>query len=179
MLCFDLYKTRVTSFCGVLSDEGISQYEKLYRPNKTLNSTETAKKAIIASLDVVGYQEVTLLVPHSAVAIALRQRDGPNATLSNFVTLLMPHSVSSIMLEQKAHSSPACWLTYNNIVLPLPDVRIKHCTAPNPAALLSATDDGEPCDCLAAIAEGCSPTADTQETPLPSSMCGMLLVLPE
>ena len=71
---------------------------------------------MIASRDVVGYADLTLLVPHA---------------------------VSMILLEQKtSHLSTARWLRYNTVLLEMPNITIKRCTILNPATLLPTPGDG-------------------------------------
>ena len=95
---------------------------------------------IRASRDVVGYADLTLLVPHA---------------------------VSMILLEQKtSHLSSARWLRYNTVLLEMPNITIKKCTILNPATLLPTPGDGEPHDCVAVITEICSPRPDLQDIPL-------------
>ncbi|XP_036977326.1 uncharacterized protein LOC119032358 [Acanthopagrus latus] len=105
-----------------------------------LRAVAAAEKAVMASRDIVGYSDLTLLVPHA---------------------------VSLILLEQKtSHLSAARWLRYNTILLELPNITVKRCTVLNPATLLPTADDGEAHDCVAIINEVCSPRSDLQEVPL-------------
>ncbi|XP_060941493.1 protein NYNRIN-like [Limanda limanda] len=105
-----------------------------------LRAVAAAEKAVIASRDVVGYADLTLLVPHA---------------------------VSMILLEQKtSHLSTARWLRYNTVLLEMPNITIKRCTVLNPATLLPTPGDGEPHDCVAVITEICSPRPDLQDVPL-------------
>ena len=83
------------------------------------------------------------------------------------LTLLVPHAVSLILLEQKtSHLSTARWLRYNTVLLEMPNITIKRCTILNPATLLPTPGDGEPHDCVAVITEICSPRPDLQDVPL-------------
>ena len=81
------------------------------------------------------------------------------------LTLLVPHSVSQILLEQKtSHLSAARWLRYNTVLLEMPNITVKRSTVINPATLLPTADDGEPHDCVAVITIVCSPRPDLQDT---------------
>ncbi|XP_047676510.1 uncharacterized protein LOC113649215 isoform X1 [Tachysurus fulvidraco] len=105
-----------------------------------LRAVAAAEKAVNASRDIVGYSELTLLVPHA---------------------------VSLLLLEQKtAHMFAARWLRYHTILLDMPNVKVKRCTVLNPATLLPTEADGEPHNCVAVVNEICSPRSDLQETPL-------------
>ncbi|XP_036943207.1 uncharacterized protein LOC119013013 [Acanthopagrus latus] len=105
-----------------------------------LRAVAAAEKEVMASHDIVGYSDLTLLVPHA---------------------------VSLILLEQKtSHLSAARWLRYNTILLELPNITVKRCTVLNPATLLPTADDGEAHNCVAIINEVCSPRSDLQEVPL-------------
>jgi len=105
-----------------------------------LRAVAAAEKAVNASRDIVGYSDLTLLVPHA---------------------------VSLLLLEQKtAHMSAARWLRYNTVLLEMPNVTVKRCTVLNPATLLPTADDGEPHDCVALTNEVCSPRPDLQDIPL-------------
>ena len=73
----------------------------------------------MASRDLVGYQNLTLLVSHS---------------------------MSIILLEQKtAHLSAARWLVYHAMLLDVPNITVKRCTVPNPATLLPTAATNEMC----------------------------------
>lgn len=64
-----------------------------------LRAVAAAEKAVMASRDIVGYSDLTLLVPHA---------------------------VSLILLEQKtSHLSATRWLRYNTILLELPNITVK------------------------------------------------------
>ncbi|XP_071337791.1 protein NYNRIN-like [Trachinotus anak] len=105
-----------------------------------LRAVAAAEKAVMASRDIVGYSDLTLLVPHA---------------------------VSLILLEQKtSHLSAARWLRYNAVLLELPNVRVKRCTVLNPATLLPTAEDGEPHDCVATITSICSPRPDLTDVPI-------------
>lgn len=107
---------------------------------KGLRAVAAAEKAVVASRDLVGYCDLTLLVPHS---------------------------VSVILLEQKTtHLFAARWLRYHTMLLEMHNITVKRCTVLNPATLLPTPDEGEPHDCVAAITQVCSPRPDLQETPL-------------
>lgn len=114
-----------------------------------LRAVAAAQKAFLASRDLVGYQDLILLVPHS---------------------------VSIILLEQKAtHLSAARWLRYHIVLLEMPNITVKYCTVPNPATLLPTEADGEPHNCVAAITEICTPRPDLLETPLPNADLELLV----
>lgn len=107
---------------------------------KCLRAVASAEKAILASREIVGYSDVTLL---------------------------MPHAVSMILLEQRtSHLSTARWLRYNAILLEMPNITIKRCTVLNPATLLPTEKDGEEHDCVATLEQVCTPRPDLKETPL-------------
>ncbi len=76
---------------------------------KCLRAVAAAKKAVLASRDIVGYADITLLVPHA---------------------------VSMILLEQRtSHLSTARWLRYHTILLEMLNITVKRCTVLNPATL--------------------------------------------
>ncbi|KAI9999559.1 hypothetical protein NQD34_018411 [Periophthalmus magnuspinnatus] len=107
---------------------------------RCLRAVAAAEKAVLASRDLVGYSDLTLLVPHA---------------------------VSLILLEQKtSHLSTARWLRYNTILLELPNVKVKRCAQLNPATLLPIEGDGEPHCCVAEIDLVCASRFDLQEEPL-------------
>ncbi|XP_051242063.1 uncharacterized protein LOC127355326 [Dicentrarchus labrax] len=67
---------------------------------RCLRAVAACEKALMASRDIVGYSDVTLLVPHA---------------------------VSLILLEQKtSHLSTARWLSYHTVSLDMPNVTVKH-----------------------------------------------------
>ncbi len=84
----------------------------------------------------------------------------------------LPHclksvAVSSTLLEQRSsHPTPARMMHYHNVLLSLPNVTIIQSTVLNPATLLPTETNRELKDCLAAIAEVCSPQTDLTATPL-------------
>ncbi|XP_047231734.1 uncharacterized protein LOC124874432 [Girardinichthys multiradiatus] len=105
-----------------------------------LRAVAAAEKAVLASRDVVGYNPLTVFVPHS---------------------------VSIILLEQKtSHLSAARWLRYSSILLDMPNITIKRCNTLNPATLLPTEEDGESHDCAAVLNVVCTPRPDLQDTPL-------------
>ncbi|XP_039665097.1 uncharacterized protein LOC120564313 [Perca fluviatilis] len=105
-----------------------------------LRAVAAAERALAASRDIVGYAPLTLLVPHA---------------------------VSLILLEQKAsHLSAARYLRYHTVLLDMPNVTVKRCTVLNPASLMPTPEDGEPHDCLAELAQTCTPRPDLSDTPL-------------
>lgn len=107
---------------------------------RCLRAVAAAEKAVMASRDIVGYSDVTLLVPHA---------------------------VSMILLEQKtSHLSTARWLRYNTVLLEMPNITVKRCNVLNPATLLPTPDDGQEHNCVAVLQQVCSPRPDLQETPL-------------
>ncbi len=107
---------------------------------KCLRAVASAEKAILASRGIVGYSDVTLLVPHA---------------------------VSMILLEQRtSHLSTARWLRYNAILLEMPNITIKRCKVLNPTTLLPTEKDGEEHDCVATLEQVCTPRPDLKETPL-------------
>ncbi len=107
---------------------------------KCLRAVASAEKAILASREIVGYSDVTLL---------------------------MPHAVSMFLLEQRtSHLSTARWLRYNAIFVEMPNITIKRCTVLNPATLLPTEKDGEEHDCVATLEQVCTPRPDLKETPL-------------
>lgn len=84
---------------------------------KCMRVVASAEKAILASREIVGYSDVTLLVPRT---------------------------VSVILLEQKtSHLSTNRWLRYNAILFEMPNITIKRCTVLNSATLLPTKQDGE------------------------------------
>lgn len=107
---------------------------------RCLRAVAAAEKAVMASRDIVGYSDVTLLVPHA---------------------------VSMILLEQKtSHLSTARWLRYNTVLLEMSNITVKRCNVLNPATLLPTPDDGQEHNCVAVLQQVCSPRPDLQETPL-------------
>ena len=102
-----------------------------------------AEKAVIASRDVVSYDDSTLLVPHAVVMILLKQKT--------------------------SHLSTARWLRYNMVLLEMPNITIKRCTVLNPATLLPTPSDGESHDCVAVLIEVYSPRPDSQDILLMNS----------
>ncbi|XP_027142002.1 protein NYNRIN-like [Larimichthys crocea] len=107
---------------------------------RCLRAVAAAEKAVLASREIVGYSDLTLLVPHA---------------------------VSMILLEQKtSHLSTARWLRYNTVLLDMPNITVKRCTVLNPATLLPSPDDGEAHDCVAILQQVCTPRPDLRETPL-------------
>lgn len=107
---------------------------------RCLRAVAAAEKAVLASRDLVGYSDLTLLVPHA---------------------------VSLILLEQKtSHLSAARWLRYNTVLLELPNVQVQRCNRLNPATLLPTPDDGDPHCCIAAIEQVCNARPDLSEVPL-------------
>ncbi|XP_041826153.1 uncharacterized protein LOC121630129 [Melanotaenia boesemani] len=68
-----------------------------------LRAVAACEKAVLASRDIVGYSELTVFVPHF---------------------------VSIILLEQKtSHLSAARWLRYTTVLLDMPNITVKRCTA--------------------------------------------------
>lgn len=107
---------------------------------RCLRAVAAAEKAVLASRDLVGYSDLTLLVPHT---------------------------VSQILQEQKtSHLTAARWLRYNTILLDLPNVTVKKCNVLNPASLLPIAGEGEDHNCIAAIQQVCTPRPDLKEVPL-------------
>ena len=107
-----------------------------------LRAVAAVEKAVIASRDIVGYADVTLLVPHA---------------------------VSLILLEQKtSHLSTARWLRYNTVLLDMPNITVKRCNVLNPATLLPTADGGDPHCCISELAHVCTPHPDLSEHPLPT-----------
>ncbi|XP_030004219.1 uncharacterized protein LOC115429108 [Sphaeramia orbicularis] len=105
-----------------------------------LRAVAACEKAVAASRDIVGYNPLTVLVPHS---------------------------VSVILLEQKtSHLSAARWRRYTTVLLDMPNVTVKRCTTLNPATLLPTAEDGEPHCCEAALEQTCSPRPDISDVPL-------------
>ncbi|XP_060786601.1 uncharacterized protein LOC132892291 [Neoarius graeffei] len=105
-----------------------------------LRAVAAAEKAVTASRNIVGYSNLTLLVPHA---------------------------VSLLLLEKKtSHLSAQRWLKYNTVILDMPNITVKRCTVLNPASLLPTEDDGEPHDCVALTNDFCSPRADLKSDPL-------------
>lgn len=69
---------------------------------RCLRAVAAAEKAVVASRDIAGYSDLTLLVPLS---------------------------VSIFLLEQKtSHLSTARWLRYNAVLLEIPNITVKRCT---------------------------------------------------
>lgn len=82
------------------------------------------------------------------------------------LTLLVPHAVSQLLLEQKtAYMTAARWLRYNTIMLEMPNVKIKRCDV-NPASLLPLKTDGKPHNCLNVVNKIWRPKPDLQEDSL-------------
>ncbi|XP_051251059.1 uncharacterized protein LOC127360649 [Dicentrarchus labrax] len=107
---------------------------------RCLRAVAACEKALMASRDIVGYSDVTLLVPHT---------------------------VSLILLEQKtSHLSTARWLRYHTVLLDMPNVTVKRCTVLNPATLLPLPHEGEEHDCLAELQIQCTPHVDLSDVPL-------------
>ncbi|XP_055358758.1 uncharacterized protein LOC129603085 isoform X1 [Betta splendens] len=114
---------------------------------RCLRAVAAAEKAVLASRDIVGYSDVTLLVPHA---------------------------VSLILLEQKtSHLSTARWLRYNTILLEMPNITVKRCNVLNPATLFPGPDDGEPHNCVSVLNQVCTPRPDLSEVPIPN--CDLVL----
>ena len=109
---------------------------------KCLRAIAAAEKALSASRDIVGYADLTLLVPHA---------------------------VSLILNEQKtSHLSASRYLRYHTILLDLPNVTIRRCNTLNPASLMPLPDEGEPHDCMAELEQTCTPRPDLSDVPLPN-----------
>ncbi|XP_060767569.1 uncharacterized protein LOC132875024 isoform X2 [Neoarius graeffei] len=105
-----------------------------------LCAVAAAEKAVTASRNIVGYSNLTLLVPHA---------------------------VSLLLLEKKtSHLSAQRWLKYNTVILDMPNIIVKCCTVLNPASLFPTEDDGEPHDYVALTNDFCSPRADLKSNPL-------------
>lgn len=104
----------------------------------------------MASRDLVGYSDLTLLVPH-AVSMILREQ-------------------SSV---KTAHLSAARWLRYYTVLLEMPDITVKRCTTLNPATLLPIAEDGTPHDCVAAITKFVLP-GNTSAERGPRIVCGWI-----
>ncbi|XP_060762130.1 uncharacterized protein LOC132871714 [Neoarius graeffei] len=105
-----------------------------------LRAVAAAEKAATASRNIVGYSNLTLLVPHA---------------------------VSLLLLEKKtSHLSAQRWLKYNTVMLDMPNIIVKRCSVVNSASLLPTEDDGEPHDCVALTNDFCSPRADLKSDPL-------------
>lgn len=86
------------------------------------------------------------------------------------VTLLVPHAVSRILENQKAsHMSTARFGQYHTALLDMPNVTVKRCTVLNPASLLPLPDEGEPHDCRAELQLQCTRRPDLSDTPLITS----------
>ncbi|XP_055362682.1 uncharacterized protein LOC129603748 [Betta splendens] len=114
---------------------------------RCLRAVAAAEKAVLASRDIIGYSDVTLLVPHA---------------------------VSLILLEQKtSHLSTARWLRYNTILLEMPNITVKRCNVLNPATLFPGPDDGEPHNCVSVLNQVCTPRSDLSEVPIPN--CDLVL----
>ncbi|XP_060772585.1 uncharacterized protein LOC132883241 isoform X2 [Neoarius graeffei] len=105
-----------------------------------LRAVAAAEKAVTASRNIVGYSNLTLLVPHA---------------------------VSLLLLEKKtSHLSAQRWLKYNTVILDMPNIIVKHCSVLNSASLLPTEDDGEPHDCVVLTNNFCSPRTDLKSDPL-------------
>lgn len=101
------------------------------------------EKAVLASRDIVGYSDLTLLVPHA---------------------------VSLILTEQKtSHLSAARWLQYHTVLLDMINVTMKRCSTLNPATLFPLPDDGEKHNCVAELQVQCSLQPDLSDEPLLNS----------
>ena len=74
---------------------------------RCLRAVAACEKAVLASRDIVGSSDLTLLVPHA---------------------------VSLILTEQKnSHLSAARWLRYHTVLLDMPNITVKRCSTLNPA----------------------------------------------
>ncbi|XP_036003044.1 uncharacterized protein LOC118566100 [Fundulus heteroclitus] len=105
-----------------------------------LRAVAAAERAVLASRDIVGYSELTVLVPHN---------------------------VAIILLEQKtSHLSAARWLRYTSILLDLPNITVKRCNVLNPATLLPTPEDGDPHNCVSVLEEVCTPRPDLSDVPV-------------
>ena len=110
---------------------------------RCLCAVAACEKAVHASRDIVGYSDLTLLVPHA---------------------------VSLILTEQKtSHLSAARWLRYHTCLLDMPNITVKRCSTFNPATLLPLPDDGEEHNCGAELQVQCSPRPDLSDEPLSNS----------
>ncbi|XP_062248239.1 uncharacterized protein LOC133956894 [Platichthys flesus] len=110
---------------------------------RCLRAVAACEKAVLASRDIVGYSDLTLLVPHA---------------------------VSLILIEQKtSHLSAARWLRYHTVLLDMPNITVKRCSTLNPATLLPLPDDGEEHNCVAELQVQCSPRPDLFDEPLSNS----------
>ena len=112
---------------------------------RCLRAVATCEEAVLASRDIVGYSDLTHLVPH---AVAL------------------------ILTEQKtSHLSAASWLRYHTVLLDMPNITVKRCSTLNPATLLPLPlpDDGEEHNCVAELQVQCSPRPDLSDEPLSNS----------
>lgn len=80
------------------------------------------------------------------------------------LTLLVPHAVSMILLEQKtSHLSTARWLRYNTVLLEMPNITVKRCNVLNPATLFPTSVADK--NITVVLQQVCSPRPDLQETP--------------
>lgn len=105
-----------------------------------LCAVAAAEKALFASHDLVGYSDVTFIVPNM---------------------------LSQILQDQKnSHLSAARLVHYHTRLLDMPNVTIRHCSALNPASLLPLPDDGEEHCCIAALQQQSTPHSDLSDTPL-------------
>ncbi|XP_029974616.1 uncharacterized protein LOC115408159 isoform X1 [Salarias fasciatus] len=108
-----------------------------------LRAVAAAEKAVLASRDIVGYSQLTVMVPHS---------------------------VSVILLEQRtSHLSAARWLRYTTVLLDMPNITVQRCTRLNAATLLPTEEDGEPHQCDQVLSQVCTPRVDLSDSPLPNS----------
>ncbi|XP_035384572.1 uncharacterized protein LOC118241759 [Electrophorus electricus] len=102
-----------------------------------LRAIASAKKAILASRDIVAYFPLTVLVPHA---------------------------VHRILQDQRvSHLSALRWVRYHTTLLDMPNITVKRCITLNPATLLPTEEDGDPHDCTAVLAEVCTPRVDLFE----------------
>lgn len=104
---------------------------------RCLHAVAAPEKTVMASRDIVGYADLTLLIPHA---------------------------VSLILLEQKpSYLSTARWLQYNTVLLDMPNITVKRCNILNPATLLPLEGEREEHNCVARLNEVYNPQADLSE----------------
>lgn len=102
-----------------------------------LRAVAAAEKAVLASRGIVGYGELTLLVPHP---------------------------VSAILLEQRTACLPASrWSKYRAILLEMPNVTVKQCGPLNPDTLLPTAGESQLHTCIVTPTAASSPRAGQKD----------------
>lgn len=109
-----------------------------------LQAVAAAERALNAVRDIVGYAELTVMVPH-AVSLMLQSQTTSHLTASRY-------------------------LRYHTSLLDLPNIRVQRCNVLNPSTLFPLPSDGDPHtiphDCLHELEQVCTPRPDLKSTPL-------------